>query len=631
MQHLDRPVVSPVTIGRAPHLDTFDRYLAQAVEGRGQTLLVAGEAGVGKSRLVAEARERAARNGMAVLVGHCFESHQNLPYAPLIDLLRGAGSRERARGSSERLAEAIGPAARDLARILPELAPRASGGAAPPEPEQSEQEKHRLFRALADGISRLAAVRPALVIVEDAHWSDDASLDFLADLARQIVTQPILLLVTYRDDEVSPALSKLLAGLDRQRLAAELRLARLGRVEVGEMMREIGGLARPVRVDFLDAIYALTDGNPFFIEEVLRALVAAGELDVAGDEEAFDRRPIGQLRVPRSVRDAVERRAARVSASGRRILSLAAVAGQRFDVELLEALTGDDEAALVEAIKELLAAGLVVEEADERFAFRHALTRAAVRAGLLTRERKAIHRAIGEAIVRLHGSSPSSLDAHAADLAYHFSEGEVWERTLRYAPRAGERAQALYAPRAAVEHFTRALEAGRRLDVEPSTQVLRARGQAYETLGEFEAARADFEAVLERARAVGDRHAEWQALVDLGGAWTSRSYERGGEYYGTALGLAREIGEGDQRPVAQTLNRIGNWHTNLEQPGLAVRHHREALALFRAMDDRRGIAETLDYLGMASCRSCGSSTSGTRSRRRWRRWPSRAPAATSGT
>jgi DNA-binding CsgD family transcriptional regulator/Tfp pilus assembly protein PilF len=595
MEPLDRPVVCPVLVGRAPHLEALARCLRHAVERRGQTLLVAGEAGIGKSRFLAAARERAAQEGMAVLEGHCFESHHSLPYAPLIDLLRSAAPAGPGGSSAEQLVEVFGPGAPELVRILPELAPLVRDVA--PEPEHPEQERHRLFRALLDGIGRLAAARPALVIVEDAHWSDDASLDFLAALARQVGTLPILLLISYRDDEVSPALSKLLAGLDRQRLAAELRLARLDRADVGEMLQSICGLRRPVRPELLDAIFSLTDGNPFFIEEVLRSLVAAGDLDLSTPDGAAELLPLAQLRVPRSVRDAVQRRAEQLSEAGRQTLELAAVAGQRFDVELLLALSGDDEAVLLRSIKELLAAGLLVEESADHFAFRHALTREAVRAGLLARERKALHRAIAEALEQAHGSD--ALEAHAADLALHAYEAEDWDRVLRYAPRAGERARALYAPRAALEHFTQALEATERLGVEPTLDLLRAVGQVRETLGEFEQARAAFETALEQARARENRRDEWQVLVDLGAAWMGRSYERGGQYYRQALELARQLGD-DSRPLAYTLNCLGNWHANLEQPAEAVQHHHEALDLFRATGDRHGVAETLDQLGMAS-------------------------------
>jgi predicted ATPase len=213
MQHLDRPVICPVLIGRAPHLEVLERCLSETVENRGQTLLVAGEAGVGKSRLVGAARVRAAQRGLTVLEGHCVESQRSLPYAPLIDLLRAAVPRaQSAASSTELLAEALGPSALELGRILPELTPPLPGQIPSSPLQHSDQEKHQLFRALTDALGRLAAARPALVIVEDVHWSDDASLDFLANLTRQVATLPILLLVTYRDDEVSPALSKLLVG-----------------------------------------------------------------------------------------------------------------------------------------------------------------------------------------------------------------------------------------------------------------------------------------------------------------------------------------------------------------------------------------------------------------------------------
>jgi predicted ATPase len=197
-------------------------------------------------------------------------------------------------------------------------------------------------------------------------------------LARRIPREPILLLGTYRDDEVGKGLGYLLDELDRSRLAVKLRLTRLDRDEVAAMLRAVFQLDQPVRQHLLEAIYALTEGNPFFVEELLRSLVAAG--DIANVDGSWDFKPLNQLRLPRTVHDAVQRRTDRVSPEARQVLVLAAVAGRRFDFELLRSLSGRDEADLLGLMKELIAAQLVVEveKRGDQFAFRHALTRQAV-------------------------------------------------------------------------------------------------------------------------------------------------------------------------------------------------------------------------------------------------------------
>jgi DNA-binding NarL/FixJ family response regulator len=601
MQPLNRPVVCPVFVGRDAHLAALDACLTSLAAGRGQTLLVSGEAGIGKSRLVAEARTRASGLGIVHLEGHCFESHRNVPYAPLIELLRAAmlqACREgRAAIQLDSLAR-LGSA--ELSRLLPELASTLPDAADSMQRAQAEPDRQQLFRGLTDAIHSLTDGRSALVVVEDAHWGDDASLDFIAYLAHQLQASPTLLLITYRDDEVSPALSKLLAGLDRRRLAAELRLTRLDRADVGAMVQAIFCLPPHPRPDFLEAVYSLTEGNPFFVEEVLRSLVAAGDIDSSGVSGPWSHRTAGRLQIPRSVRDAVQRRTATLGDDARHLLIVAAVAGQQFELELMAQVTDLHEGVLVDAVKELLAAGLIVDAGDDQFAFRHALTRAAVLDGLLTRERRSFHRRIADALERAEGSARDDRAARIADLAYHTAEASVWDRTLVYASQAGAHAQALYAPRAAIEHYTRALDAARALSMPAPMHLLRARGQAYETIGEFEAARTDFEAVLDQAQTAADRQAEWQALFDLGVAWLGRSYARGGEYLRLALELARQIESSDARPLGLTLNALGNLHTNLDEPEQAQRYHQEALATFRVLDDRRGLAESLDYLGMAS-------------------------------
>jgi tetratricopeptide (TPR) repeat protein len=592
---LDKSVICRVLVGRASYLQALGTLIEQVCGGRGHTVLVSGEAGIGKSRLMAEAlaaartrRMHGNQPGLLVFQGRCFEPDRALPYAPLLDLLHTFFSTR----SPDDLVREAGSAAPELVKLLPELA-TVLPDLAPTPAFEPEQEKRRLFQALTQFFTCLATRQPLLIVVEDVHWSDDTSLEVLLYLARRLEPHPILLLLTYRSDEVHPSLAHFLALLDRERVATELALSRLTASEVDAMMRAILELNRPVPAGFLDLMYALTEGNPFFIEETLKSLITASELHLA--EGVWDWMPIEQMRIPRSVQDAVQRRVVQLSPAARRVLTLAAVAGRRFDFALLQQVTGCAEDDLLCQIKELIAAQLVVEESAERFAFRHALTRQAIYVQLLARERQALHRTIADTLQRLYAATP---DAHLGELAYHSYEAGAWDQALDYSYRVGRQAHALYAPRAAIEHLTRALEAAGRLSMAPPPELYRVRGLAYATLGDFVRAHADHDAALQAASAAADRRAEWQALLDLGLLWASRDYARTGEYCRRALDLARAMG--DPATLGHTLNRLGNWHANVEQPLDGQRHHQEALALFQELGDRHGLAETVDLLGMTS-------------------------------
>jgi tetratricopeptide (TPR) repeat protein len=265
----------------------------------------------------------------------------------------------------------------------------------------------------------------------------------------------------------------------------------------------------------------------------------------------------------------------------------------------LQALTGHNDTELLALVKELMAAQLVVEESADRFAFRHALTREALYGQLLVRERQILHGQLAQAIEQIHADS---LEAHLEALAYHAYEAARWQMALDYAQRAGEKALALYAPHAAIEQFTRAINAAGRLSQAPASALYQLRGQAFDTLGDFDQARNDFEAALRAARAAGNQPAAWQALLDLGLLWASRDYERTGDYCRQALALARSME--DSAAVGHSLNRIGNWLMNSGQPFEALDYHREALELFETLDDQAGVAATLDLLAMTS-NQCG--------------------------
>src|SRR5260370_34655319 len=265
--------------------------------------------------------------------------------------------------------------------------------------------------------------------MQDLHWSADRSRKSLHYLARRCTAHRLLLLLTSRSDEVRPSLRHFLAHLDRERLTQEILLARLTREEVEAMLQALFARPRSARVELADLLYTLTEGNPFFVEEILKSLMASGEIVYANSRGP--RKELRELHIPRSVQDAVQQRTDQLSESARRVLILAAVAGRRFDFALLQALTRHDEDHLLQLFKELMAAQLVVEESGEQFAFRHALTQQAVYADLLVRERKALHRRVAETIERLYAAT---LDAHLADLAYTFSEAGALRKALFFTP-----------------------------------------------------------------------------------------------------------------------------------------------------------------------------------------------------
>jgi len=561
-------LICPVLIGQEAHLETMEHVLVQARTGQGRVILVAGEAGWGKSRLTNEFKIRAAEQGWRCLQGDCFDTERSLPYAPITGILQ------------------------KLDQIPTTLTPLLSRTSSP-----GSIDKHQLYFELVAFLSDLGASQPLLIVVEDLHWCDDASLEALLYLSRKLENSPVLFLVTFRDNEVQPSLAHYLSQLDRERRSQEIKLAPFSKADTSLMVQTIFAQNRPTRAEFIDKLYPLTEGNPFYIEETLKSMLMAGDI-VVSDDGIWAEGALSDLHIPRSVQDSVQQRSQQLSSEARDVLTLAAVAGRHFDFDLLQKLTGHDETILLKLFKELLAAQLITEVSADQFAFRHALTREAIYLNLLARERRQLHAQIADTLEALSGGS----DSHLGDLAYHFYIGEKWDKALIYARQAGERAQALYAAPVAVEHFTRALEAANQLS-DPSRGSLHLkRGLAYASLNNFDAAQKDFLIALDSARQQADSHAEWKTLLALGDLWATRDYVPAGKYFEQALNLVRTLD--DPAAVGYTLNHMGNWRMNQEFPFDALQDHLEALEIFQSLNDQVGIAQSLDFLGVTAF-NCG--------------------------
>lgn len=557
-----------IVVGRDAELATIGRYLA---ETSGRSLFISGEAGIGKTRLVRETTLRATTAGREVLEGRCFEADRQVPFAPIQDLLRTYFYQ---RSEDEAWAEP------EFVVLLPELQRSRLET-----PDSSQIDERRLFAALARVLARKVAEQPVLLVFEDLHWCDDASLAFLRYLTSRVPSPNLASVMTFRQEEMTDTLRELVADLTRQRAAVELKLSRLKTDEVGLMMTNIlpGHSPRP---DYVQSIADLTDGNPLFVEEVLKSVIDSPTPSGTQLQETAQE-------IPSTVQSAVQRRTRELSGEALRLIEVAAVAGRRFDFELLLAVTSFDEPSLVVRIKELIAAQLVVEESTDTYAFRHALTQRAIYDTMLGHERRLLHLAVGEALERLANLSRSD---QLGDLGVHFFEAQVWSKALRYARLAGDHALSLYSPAAAVDHYNRAMLAAQQLGQSTPVELVRARGLAFQAQGDFVRARADLDGALAEARAMSDGPTEWQGLLDLGFLWLGRDYEAAGQFFREALQVAEQ--QDDSIRIAQSLNRLGNWLGNMERPQEAEICHLRALAIYERVADQRGLAETYDLLAI---------------------------------
>jgi ATP/maltotriose-dependent transcriptional regulator MalT len=438
-------VSSPVLVGRSSELDRLRASLrraqaphADAVPGggstRASTILVGGEAGVGKTRLVGELSRLSGAAGATVLLGGCVAMGDgSLPYGPFVEALR-ALTRKMQPGDLDAL---LGAGRSELARLVPDLGPAA--GAI--EPGSSvDWAQARLFELFLGVLDRLAANAPVVLIVEDLHWSDRSTRDLLGFLVRNLRDAPVVLVLTYRSDELHRRhpLLPFLAELGRSGLVERLELAPFDRRESAEQLRAIAG--HDLDPDLVDSIHARSGGNAFFAEELLMA---------AGDD--------GRTELPATLRDALLARIAELAEPTQEVLRVASAAGWRVDPALLATTTSIDEATLYVALREAVSRQVLVPDETagvERYAFRHALVQEAIYDELLPGERTRLHSAFARALEACCGDGTSS----AAELAYHWHRASNLPCAMEWSVAAGVAAEASYAFPEAVAQYERAVD-----------------------------------------------------------------------------------------------------------------------------------------------------------------------------
>src|SRR5262245_33376967 len=426
----------PPLVGRRTEEARLRKIMATAWAGRGQVVAILGEAGIGKSRLLANLAADAAGQAGLVLVGRAHETEQILPFGPWVDALRQGEVLMHARSREGLDSVWLG----ELVRLFPEL--HDAGLPPPAEPG----DPLRLFEALARLLRHLALRQPLIVMLEDLHWADDMSLRFLAFLGRRLYEAPILVVGSIREEEMvdNPALRRVLDELAAEGRLTRLALPRLDHDETLTLVRLLSGASSRsvVGVQLAEQVWRASAGNPLIVVETMRA---AGEGETVGTP--------AELPFPTRVRDMIARRLDRLSPCGRHLANVAAVIGREFEFELLQYTVGLTDHDTAEGVEELVRRR-VLHATGERFDFTHDRIRETAYLALLPPHRRALHAAIVGACERLF---VDRLAEHVEMVAYHAERGEVWDKAARYLRHAGIKAAGRLAYGEARDCFQRAL------------------------------------------------------------------------------------------------------------------------------------------------------------------------------
>lgn len=599
-------------VGRGRELAQLEQLWDQAQNDQGQLAIVVGEPGIGKTRLIHALIAQIQQQGAVILCGGCYEYEATTPYLPFVEGLRAHVHTHGA----DTLRAQLGPTAAELARLAPEIEVKL-GVLAPSPSLPPGDERLRLFDNIARFLRSLANKHGLLLFLDDLHWADQSTLVLLHYVLRHLRSSRLLVVVAYRDIELDSnhPLIDTLAEWNRERLATQIVLERLSRAETEELL--VGLIEQENHAPaFAEAIYRETEGNPFFVEEVVKALLAQEQLYPADDQQ---RKGIAELAIPQSIKEAIGRRLRRLSHTCGEILHIAAALGKTFAFAELASVAPTNEDSLLNALDEACAAQLIRPNQADSFTFTHDKIRETLYQKLNPIRRRRLHQRIGEALEQLYASGqidridrmettrdpnqapqygnryrqPSHDHAHV--LAFHAVAGHDWQRGLTYSLRAAENARRIFANDEALHYYQLAHQCAEALN-QPEQLAATA-----ELVGDVYAVRGPLQLAVEHYQRTHDlvSHATERAAlkVKIGRAYVSAGDARAITFLTAALDELDPETQIKERAAA--LAALGRLHHFWCRHAQAITFLEQARQLVEPFDDIYVQADIFSYLAGA--------------------------------
>jgi DNA-binding winged helix-turn-helix (wHTH) protein/tetratricopeptide (TPR) repeat protein len=570
-------------VGRSAAMATLRRGLDEAAAGRGRLLLLVGEPGIGKTRTAEELAREARARGARVLAGRCYEGEGAPAFWPWVQILRES-LRDRDAG------EALGPGAADVAELLPELREQLPE-LEPPAGSSPERARFRLFETVAAFLERESRAAPTLLVLDDLHWADKPSLLLLQFLARELAAARLLVVGSYRDMEVGRRhpLATVLGDLAREPRCERILLRGLSRDDVEQFLRAAGHEPSPRSVD---AIHEMTEGNPFFLGEIVQLWTSGG----------IDRIAEGTSRIalPQGIRDAVGRRLDGLSEDCNRVLTVASALGREFRLRVLERVTGVPAERLLELLDAAAAVRIVdaIPGSARSYRFTHLLVCETLYDEISTPERVRLHRRVAEVLEEIYATDR---DAHVAELAHHLYEaapgGDV-EKAVAVSLRAAERAMRVLAYEESAAHYERALVTLDLLERDDATrrcEILLALADAQGRAVEFEKSRRSAEQAFAAARSLGRVDLLGRAALAISGRFDfGPLLDAGSAHLEEALAA---LGDAEPALRCRLMARLAVSHPYRDSVEMRSEVSRRAVDLARSLGDPEALLGALSARG----------------------------------